>query len=410
VFNPTCTVNLQDGWRSAKPGDIPSLPQGYDQQVVVNNASAPATFAGQSLRLSNGWNQNPGTPTNPNPAEFKFQTYSKPTIDPAGEGLANTEYIAQFSFISTKPSAQQPGLSISVSPDDGVGGRMSYVELDDVNDPKIGNGIDVVFYDTKANGDFVGYDLGVLPRDVPHTITFWMKLNSGANNDLVRIYIDGKDAGECFTTWEGFYRSVSQPVPISDTLQFRSVGDQENDSLIGGGYLFDNVKIETADGPGPPGCDVPIDKLADAPTVSAGGLAGYRLTVHNRGKLTERDLLLCDHIPNHTTFVSATRKLRRIGKRRCLFIPSLRPGKSTSVHVTLRVNANAPPGTLDNVADITPDLPLTLPPLAPPLVPANVFPDLPGKVTAIQTAIRRVTSIVRILRARSTVPPPPVTG
>jgi uncharacterized repeat protein (TIGR01451 family) len=399
VFNATCTVNGQDLWKSAVPGNIPSLPQGYDQQVVVNNSAAPASFGGQSLRLSNGWNQSP----NAGPPEFFYQTYSKPTTDPAGEGLANTEYIAQFSFISFKPSVQQDGLFISVSPDNGFGGRMSYIGLEDVS-----NGIDVSFYDTTADGDFSGYDLGVLPRDVPHTITFWMKLNSGADNDLLRIYVDGKDVGQCFTTWEGFYRSVSQPVPISDTLQFRSTGDQENDSLIGGGYLFDNVKIETADGPGPPGCDTPIDKLPDAPTVSAGGLTGYRLIVHNRGRLAERALLLCDHIPNHTTFVSASRKLRRIGGKRCLFIPRLKPGHSTSVHLTLRVNANAPPGILDNIADITPDLPSVLPPLAPPLAPEGVFPGLPGKVTPIPQIIKRVTAIVRVIRARRAAPP--VTG
>ncbi len=79
--------------------------------------------------------------------------------------------------------------------------------------------------------------------------------------------------------------------------------------------------------------------------MSAGGLAGYRITVRNRGRLAARNVRVCDHIPRQMTFVSADRKLRRIGRRRCLTIPRLRPGQRVSFHVVLRVNANAPPGT-----------------------------------------------------------------
>jgi uncharacterized repeat protein (TIGR01451 family) len=411
---PTCgSVNGQDGWHSAVPGDIPSLPNGYDQQVVVNTElaaitgqPAPFSFGAQSLRLSNGYNQG-----NAGPPEFQFQTYSKPTTD-AGESLPNTEYIGEFSFISVHPDRQQPGLFISVSPDDGVGGRMSYVSLEDVP-----TGIDVTFYDTTADGDFVGTDLGILPRDVPHTITFWMKLNPGIANDLVRVYIDGKDFGQCFTTWENYYRAPPGPPfygegrepPVSNSLEFRSTGAQEDQSLVGGGYLFDNVKIKTDNGPGPPGCDVPIDKLPGAPSVTAGGLAHYRIIVHNRGRLTERYLLVCDHIPRETTFVSATPTLRRLGRRRCLFIRSLRPGQRSGFHIVLRVTANAHPGTLDNTVDETPEQPPGVPPATPvpPMSPeAPALP--PGAVTETPPAIAKAKAIVRVLaKARVRRPAPP---
>ena len=62
---------------------------------------------------------------------------------------------------------------------------------------------------------------------------------------------------------------------------------------------------------------MPIEKVADRPTVSAGGLAGYRITARNRGRLAARNLQVCDRIPRGSTFVSANRKLRRIGRRRC---------------------------------------------------------------------------------------------
>jgi uncharacterized repeat protein (TIGR01451 family) len=138
----------------------------------------------------------------------------------------------------------------------------------------------------------------------------------------MQMLVDGHDQGRCFTTWENYYRQSpeqtvpnhNEPPPIN-SLQFRT-SQQGPAALHGGGYLFDNVSVTTGTGPSSPKCDVTIDKQADSPTVTAGGLAGYRLTVHNRGQLTARNLLLCDHIPNHTTFVSADRGLRRLGRRR----------------------------------------------------------------------------------------------
>ena len=97
-----------------------------------------------------------------------------------------------------------------------------------------------------------------------------------------------------------------------------------------------------------------IDKEADKSTVRAGGLAGYTITARNRGRRSDRNVQVCDRIPRRTRFVSANRKLRRIGRRRCLVIPRLRPGQRESFHLTVRVNPNAAPGTLANIADITP--------------------------------------------------------
>ena len=393
VFAACGTVNGQDGWKSAVPGDIPSLPQGYDQQVVANTG-APSEFGAQSLRLSNGYNQ-----FEAGPFEFHFQTYSKPTTAAAGASLPNTEYTAQFSFISTKPTVQQPGLHVSVSPDEGEGGRMSYIGLED--EP---NGIDVIFYDTNAEGEFVGYDLGTLPRNVPHTIKFWIKLNPLPNNDLVRIYIDGHDVGQCFTTWANFYRSVKQPVPPIDRLEFRSVGEQDNASLVGHGYLFDNVSTTTANGPGLPGCDLPIEKTAEKRTVSPGGRVRYRITVHNRGRLSANHVLVCDRIPRNMTFVSADRKLLSRGGRRCLMIPRLGPRQSVSFHIMLHVDANAPPGTETNTAE---EIPGVAPPRPPPSL--GVSGEKVASIPSVKAAVARVR--IRARRASPRRPaPPPVTG
>jgi uncharacterized repeat protein (TIGR01451 family) len=399
VYAACGTVNGQQGWHSAVPGNIPSLPEGYDQQVVVNSSfGAPAAFGSQSLRLSNGYNQ-----FNAGPPEFFYQTYAGPTTDPAGEGLANDEYAAQFSFISTHPQAQQDGLFVSVSPDDGTGGRMSYIGLEDVP-----SGIDVTFYDTDADGNFVPYDLGVFPRDMPHTIKFWMKFNPGADNDFVRIAIDGQDQGQCYTTWENFYRSVSQPVPITNTLQFRSTGEQANQALINGGYLFDNVSITTG-GPGPPTCDLPIEKTASTRTVHPGGLVTYKLTVRNRSRLAERNLQLCDRIPRQATFVSASRKLRHVGSKRCLLISRLRPSQRFSFNIVLRVNPNARPGTLDNTGEETPVEPPNVPPPVT-VPPGTTTPDVPGSIIETPPPVGEATAPVKVVRPAVSPPPPAVTG
>ncbi len=250
---------------------------------------------------------------------------------------------------------------------------MSYIGLADTPD-----GIDVDFYDTpEPDGDFVEYDLTKtrLSRDQVHTIKFWIQLNPGTTEDLVRISIDGQDSGQCFTTWKYFYQSVGGSVPITDSLLFLS-GNRDGNrlSLLGGGYLFDDVTTTASASGGPPGCDLLIDKTADSPTVTAGGLAGYHITVDNRGRLAARNLALCDLIPRETSFVSANRKLRQFGRRRCLMIGRLGPGQRTGFHIDLRVATDASPGNLPNIADLTPSEPPGL------LGSAGVpLPDVPAK-------------------------------
>ena len=118
------------------------------------------------------------------------------------------------------PNDVQDGLHLDVSPDNGEGGRMSYIRLDDTAD-----GIAVSFQDVpEPGGGWVRYEFGTLSRDVPHTIKFWIKLNPGPDNDRVGIYIDGRSAGQCFTTWE----NSTQPVPISDRLLFRSTATRSS--------------------------------------------------------------------------------------------------------------------------------------------------------------------------------------
>ena len=233
------TVNGQAGWHSAVPGDVPALPNGYDQAVVPSGGVAG--FGAQSLRHSNAYSENTG--------EFEFQTYSASNAVNAGDALPNTEFVGEFQFTSTSPEPQDH-LRMTMSPDDGHGGRMSYVGLTDTLD-----GIEATIFDTpEADGDFVGYPAGTYSRTGVHTVRFLLQLVPGPDNDIVHVVIDGVDIGNqlgvCLTTWENFYRATQQAVPVTNSLLFRSANAGGDPglvipNLVGHGYLFDNVRTDT---------------------------------------------------------------------------------------------------------------------------------------------------------------------
>ena len=293
---------------------------------------------------------------------------------------------------------------------------MAWVGLQDTAD-----GVRITASDSSGpNGGCVDHNLGTLLYGQPHTIEFRIKLIPGEANDLVRIVIDGEDAGQCFTTWETYYRFAPEQKPYGNkppninSLQFRtSVGGLTQPNA---GYLFDNVTVTTGTGPDSPECDVTLDKQADATTVTAGGLANYTLTARNRGRAVASNVRVCDRIPRGTTFVRANRKMQRVGRDRCFVIPSLRPGQRESVEVVLRVDADYSRGTLTNIADLLPGLPGT--PAAPGLDLPRPLPrrarrarPRPGtSVTPKDQAIRRAKIVVRVLARRGVRRPPAVTG
>ena len=137
--------------------------------------------------------------------QMPTQTYSPP-VTPAGEAESNTVFTYEFSFISTV-TTYQPGLNVSVSPDDGSGGRMLRVDLMTSDQRSCGNSTWCVVLavadaptDAVPFGYPVTHDLAWLDPAKPHTIKVSMKLNHGLDNDLVRISIDDQDSGQCFTS------------------------------------------------------------------------------------------------------------------------------------------------------------------------------------------------------------------
>ncbi|HEY2656414.1 MAG TPA: putative Ig domain-containing protein [Solirubrobacteraceae bacterium] len=147
-----------------------------------------------------------------------------------------------------------------------------------------------------------------------------------------------------------------------------------------------------------PDCGAEIDKSADSPTVMAGGLAGYRITVTNRSSVTRQNWWACDRIPRGMTFVRATLRVRRLGRLRCVVIRRLRPHQRVGFHITLRVASNAP-DTTTNIAEVIPG--------PPPGTGGGIPPAPPSQMPSAKADAK-----VKVRHPASTAPvaPPPVTG
>ena len=190
----------------------------------------------------------------------------------------------------------------------------------------------------------------------------------------MRIAIDNRDVGQCFTTWENYYRTAPEQAPPPNintpadinSLQFRSSVPGPPALATSGGYLFDNVSITPTNGPGPPGCsgggevpppDIDIDKETQTQFARPGDLVTYRITVRNRGNAPVRSLRACDQVPRALRFVRARARLQRTaGRRLCLTIRLLRPGHRRTFRATFRVRANVTADAITNGATV--DVPI----------------------------------------------------
>jgi hypothetical protein len=226
------SIDGQQGWSNTG---------GFDAVVANVGDFTAATgygFDNQALRVSDAVTS--GT--------FGNQTFSPGLSQAAGEYPAATHFQASFK-IGTTSAALQSGLHMSVSPDNGSGGRMSYLRFEDQS-----TGVHVFFDDTTDSGPlgtvatFNETDIATLSRTSSHTIGFSIDFKPGPANDVVKITIDGSVV-KTGTTWEDFYRydpeQVPNQVPLTNSLLFRESGS--NDPLnAGGGFLVDGVSLTSA--------------------------------------------------------------------------------------------------------------------------------------------------------------------
>lgn len=239
TFEPTAyavgNINGQNGW--VKTG-------AYDAAVVAD-ASFPTAagygFGTQSLRISSSVTS----------GSFGDQTFAPPLASAAGESTSNNHFEASFS-IGTALATQQPGLALSVSPDNGAGGRMSYLRFEDQAD-----GVHVFFDDVTDNGPvgttatFNEHDIATLSRTQAHTVRFAIDFKPGAGNDVVKVWIDSvlKATG---TSWENYYRfdpeqtPTGNVVPQTRTVLFREGPWAAAPTTAGNGFLIDNVSMASS--------------------------------------------------------------------------------------------------------------------------------------------------------------------
>jgi hypothetical protein len=198
----------------------------YDANVatVVNfpAGSAYGAYGDQALQISNA--QTSGS--------FGDQTFAPLLTTGAAQGTATQHFAASFS-IGTTQSTQQTGLSISVSPDNGQGARMSYLRFDDQAD-----GVHV-FFDEARGATFKEADIATLTRGAPHIVAFSINFTA-ASGKQVTITIDGslKAVG---ATWASYYQTQEHnPTSAVSTMLFRA-GGTAFPGLAGQGYLIDNL-------------------------------------------------------------------------------------------------------------------------------------------------------------------------
>jgi hypothetical protein len=188
----------------------------YDANVVT------LTAGGQALQISNAKTS----------GSFGDQTFAPLLATPAGVSPALPRFSASFSIQTTSASVQ-PGLSISVSPDNGQGARMSYLRFDDQVD-----GVHV-FFDQTRGANFKESDIATLSHATAYTIGFSIDF-SAASSKAVTITINGTPR-VVGSTWQGYYQTQEHnPTPVVSTMLFRA-GGTPAPSLAGQGYLIDSL-------------------------------------------------------------------------------------------------------------------------------------------------------------------------
>ena len=268
-------IDGQHDWKSLGGlGAPPVSPAGthcavYDHEITDNTAAANLyrihEFERKSLRISNAVTS----------GCYSDQTFSSRTSNAAGQadahsrspnglidyaiagGTLQNHFEAEWSFASTVPSAQQPGLEVVASPARGDDARMSWIQMADLPD-----GLAIIFAERSnpaSPGDFLLSTVARrLDRRVPHTIKISMDFVDGPSNDIVRVFVDGelKHTG---TSWENYYfydangkLNFGGAPPIVNRMMFRTGSDVHRGipgdaapATRSHGFVFDNIRQAT---------------------------------------------------------------------------------------------------------------------------------------------------------------------
>lgn len=226
-------INGQQGWSKTGP---------YDSAVAGGGVGINGSA--QALRISNAVTS----------GSFGDQTFTPHIAPLAGETAPENLFELSWYFKPVTPTPQN-GLFISVSPDNGLGGRMSYIGMGE----DATNGLNLIFYDWQhavngGHGDFVMQQLNTnMDPTVWHRVDLNVEFLSGPGNDVVDVFVDGVHQWTG-TSWEDYYRYG--PVldgggggifNINSTL-FAARGDAAN--TLNNGFYIDNVSLTSTPEPG----------------------------------------------------------------------------------------------------------------------------------------------------------------
>ncbi len=173
-------------------------------------------------------------PDNSMPNEFAGETST---------GAAFKSFISEFDFRSAT-GATQMGARITISADNGQGGRQTFAAISDNGS----SGLDIDTFDVDTSGNFSGpFTIASnLSYTDFHTLRMEIDFVDGPDNDVARYFVNDSLV-HTDTSWEQFYLA-SQPllqplgVPVQ-TLLFRLSGNPEL-GVDGGGFFIDNVGVQ----------------------------------------------------------------------------------------------------------------------------------------------------------------------
>lgn len=234
-FSTGVSVDGQGGWSATGDWDEEVVDLGGNTAWRVSNAATAGSFGDM--------------PFSPRPGGIPTDTVTDPDNSSpdafAGEsstGAANRRFFAEFDF-KTVTGAPQPGLSVTVSADNGSGGRQSFIDIEE--SAVATSGIDIVTFDVDDDGNFLPATTiaaGLSYTDW-HTVGMEVLFNDGPDNDVVNYYVNGSLVHTA-TSWEEFYsnqQAAQHPlgVPVQSLLFRLSSGAVP--AVEGQGFYIDNV-------------------------------------------------------------------------------------------------------------------------------------------------------------------------
>ncbi len=245
TFTTGVSVDGQGGWSSTGPFDDEIVDDGGDKKLRLSNSVTSGSFGDQTFAPRPGGvpTNTAVDPTNGSPGSFAGETST---------GATFRRFFTSFD-IESATGATQTNLKISVSPDNGNGGRQGFLRFDDT-----GSGIDIFTFDVNNAGGFinptVGNPIGSFGYADVATIGIEVIFVDGPDNDIVNYFLNG---GLIYTGtgWEQFYtnfQAAQHPfgVPVQSVI-FMARNNSPACSNCEGFY-FNNVFAELTNPVGVP--------------------------------------------------------------------------------------------------------------------------------------------------------------